>query len=125
LALSLERCPGRRREVAVESETSGSRGSADSAEVAGILQVVRWAPPVEQSCRDDLGDLDNPDARDGPDVPDGPDAQDAQGGRGARDGTKHWMREEAAAVERVPPEAARRPPVLEREPLLGLGAPIE
>src|SRR6266851_2406338 len=109
VALGLGRGPGRPRGYAVELGASGSGGSADSEVVLGILQVERWAPAVEQSCRDEPSDLDGLDAR---------------GAMGAPDGTQDWM-DQPPAVEHALREAARRPHALLREPLSSPGAPFE
>src|SRR6266851_2973352 len=115
VALGLGRGPGRPRGYAVELGASGSGGSADSEVVLGILQVERWAPAVEQSCRDEPSDQD---ARDALSTPDARDAL------GTPDGTQHWM-DQPPAVEHALREAARRPHALLREPLSSPGAPFE
>jgi len=61
LTLGLERGPERPGGYAVDLEASRSRGLADSGLILGILQLVHWAPPVEQRCWGDPGVQGGPD----------------------------------------------------------------
>src|SRR5713101_7926030 len=101
-----------------------SGGSADSEVVLGMLQVERWAPAVEQSCRDEPSDQDGLDARGAMGARDALSTPDARDALGTPDGTQHWM-DQPPAVEHALREAARRPHALLREPLSSPGAPFE